>query len=450
MFIATNLIPLGLDRLSTTALSTLCLMAIWWITEAIPIHITSLVPLVTFPIFGITGKGLVNDVTLSVVPFFKNEIFLFLGGMSIAAAMQKWNLHKRIALVCLYILGTSERGLLLGFLISTMFISLWISNTATAVMMVPIAISVVSEIESRSGKKLPGFALAILLSIAYAANIGGIGTKIGTAPNTQFTGYVKQWYNVDIDFLMFLKIGLPFSIGMIILAFLILSRQIKEKVTVTGRDTIKAQLSQLGKMSLHERLVLGHFIAAVLFWTIGKPFFELIGIKSGHDAFAAMLVALSLTVVGCFDRTCIKLISWNALILLGGSFALAEGIEQSGFMKEMGKLLSPIIRMDQFTATGIIMFITVFASAFTSNTATSAILSQLVHGVLPRNIHLLAGVAIASSVDFMLPAGTPPNAIVFASGRVKVIQMVKVGFILDLFGAILSTFWIYFVVKTFF
>ncbi len=449
IFIAVFLIPTGLKRVESTALATLCLMAFWWVTEAIPIHYTSLVPIVTFPIFGISSNGFLDNTSTAITPFFKNDIFLFLGGMFIAAGMQKSQLHRRFALLCLYTLGTSEKGLLIGFLLSTMFISLWISNTATAVMMAPIAISLIKELEHKEGRKLPGFSLAIMLSVAYASNIGGIGTKIGTAPNTQFTGFVKQWYNIEIDFLTYLPIGLPFSIIMIVAAYLVLSRLLNERIALSGREAIKNQLQSLGRMSPQEKRVLFHFITAVLLWTMGKPIIELTGIKSGQDAIAAMAVALSMTLTRCFDRSCLGLISWHALLLLGGSFALAEGIEKSGLIREFSLWLHPVKEMEPLTATAIILLCTIFISAFTSNTATSAIMSQLVHSILPRHVYLLSGVAIASSLDFMLPAGTPPNAIVFASGYVRIKQMVRVGIFLNLLGALLSTFWIYYAVRFF-
>lgn len=441
------------------ALALLILMAVWWITETIPIHWTSILPLLVIPIFHVGEGGIAGNILIATEPYVQHTIFLFLGGMFISAAMQRHQLHKRIALAVMGRVGGGPGRLLLGFMAATAFISLWISNTATAVMMVPIGLAVIKQMEAREGKALPFVGQAFMLAIAYSANIGGIGTKIGTAPNAQFAGFVQKRYGISMDFLDYLLIGLPFVMIFLPITWLVLKRMIaKEKIV--GGDTVeivRRELALLGSIKREEKIVLIYFLVACALWIGGKPIGDLTGLGERYDAVVALAITLLLFLTptgrGEFlvDRSAFKTISWSALILLGGSFSLANAIQVSELSPWFGKQLGGVCAVDPLLLMFIISFLTVFMSAFTSNTATCAVLLAVVADSLRDGgvgaIPYLAAVTIGASCDFMLPCGTPPNAIVFGTKYVRMSDMVKTGAILDILASIVVALWSYFVVR---
>ena len=433
------------------------LMAIWWLTEAVPIYVTACVPLVLFPALGVFGKGFAGDVSATALPYLDPTVFLFMGGMCIAAAMQQWGLDRRIALRILRAIGTDPRRLLFGFLVATAFISLWISNTATATMMVPIGLAVIAQLETRGGRgRLVHFGAAIMLSIAYAANVGGIGTKIGTAPNAIFARVMED-EGRPVSFLAFLALGLPFVALMLPVTWLALWRTGRADAPsdTSGGAAIRDELARLGRPSTGERLVLTVFLAAAALWVAGRPIADALrgplpalGRTSSVEAVVAMAAAVSLVVVRVQGRQALELrslrkVPWATLLLMGGSFAMAAAIEQSGLSAWIGERLAGLREVPPFVQVLGASLVTVALSAVASNTATITIaLNVLRTAVAPAQMPaVLFAATVASSCDFALPAGTPPNAIVFGSGYVTVPRMAKTGALLDVVAAVLAAAW---------
>jgi sodium-dependent dicarboxylate transporter 2/3/5 len=440
------------------------LMAIWWLTEALPIYLTACAPIFLFPLLSVFGPGFFANVTESTLPYFDPYNFLFAGGMCIAAAMQQCNLHRRIALNIMRIIGTDPRRLLLGFLCATAFISMWISNTATATMMVPIGIAMIAQLENQHGsRRLEHYGAAIMLSIAYAANLGGIGTKIGTAPNTMFAAFM-QGAGIDISFLQFMAVGAPFVMMFLPVAWLMLWRIGRQDSLQGdfGRTVVVQELAKLGPVKKVELIVLGVFLATALLWIAGKPLTDFL--KTHFTAFKlttahveggiAVMAALVLLIWRKDGRQVLEVrslrsVPWETLLLLGGGFALAAGIQKSGLSEWMGMRLLGVRELAPFAQLLLASVSTVGISAVASNTATIAVmLNVLKDAATPAHLTtVLFTATIASSCDFALPAGTPPNAIVFGSGYVTIPRMAKTGVVLDLSAATLAACWCWVVVR---
>lgn len=418
------------------------LMAIWWFTEALPIAWTACLPLALFPLFGIHGKALPANAQEAAEPFADAYIFLFMGGMAVGAAMEQWNLHRRIALQIMRLVGTEPKRLLLGMLVATAAVSMWISNTATAVMMLPIALALVAQLSAaEGGRRLPAFGAALMLSVAYAANVGGVGTKIGTATNSIFAGFLSEKLGYELGFLKYLAIGVPFVVLFVPILWVVLWRVARtdQLGAVQGKDVIERALAELGRMSRGEKQVAVVFATAALLWIFGDPIRGLIApavpevwegfkFKSKHyEATVAMGAALTLMALGALSLASLRRVPWSTLLLLGGSFALASGIEGSGLSVWMASGLDGLRHVPAFAQVLGVTAATVALSAVASNTATVSVMLN----VLPRSMPLYVAAGIASSCDFALPAGTPPNAIVFGSGYVRLPTMMKVGLVLD-------------------
>jgi len=444
------------------ALLLLITMALWWITETLPIHWTAALPLVLIPIVPVIQletdwwPRLVANVALTAKPFVHPLIFLFMGGMTIGVAMEEHNLHRRIALNVIRRVGSNPKRVLLGFVLSTAFISLFISNTATAVMMVPIGLAVVSQLEAREGRRLAWFGQAIMLSIAYAANVGGIGTLIGTAPNVILAAFVNTHYGVSMGFLPYLVVGLPFVVLFLPIVFFALARlAAREEISAFTSELVDAELRKLGPMSRGEKQVLGVFLATCALWVANEPIRLLAGLEMMRgdifDGSVALAAALALFLQGTIRARSLKRVSWDALVLLGGSFALAAVVQASGLSDWMASRLSALSAWPPLALMLAITTATIFISAFTSNASTTQLMLLLVANVIDpgrtspaRTVPFLAGVGIAASCDFMLPAGTPPNAIVFGTRYIKMRTMVTIGVMLDLAAAIVVALWVYF------
>lgn len=449
------------------------LMAIWWITEATSIYLTALVPLALFPLFQVAGEGWMENLAAALLPYVDPYIFLFLGGMGIAAAMQQWNLHSRIALNILWALGARPQSILAGMLLATAAISLWISNTATAAMMLPIGMALIAQIEKQTGgERRELFGGALMLAIAYGANIGGMGTKIGTAPNMVFCGFVARELHQEVSFLQFLAIGLPFVLLFLPVAWLALwfyGRADAPRQSA-GREAILEQLEKLGPMSRGEVIVLGVFSITALLWILSDPLhsgwlsplleapflhrFHVKYQKAHTEAGIALLGMLSLLMIPAGRREGrlqmalslrqLRAVPWETLILLGGGFALASGIERSGLSVWMGDQMSRLQQAPLLLQYLGVCLVTVYFGAVASNVATTSVMlvvlkSSAVQDMAP----LMAAAALAASCDFMLPAGTPPNAIVFGSGYLTIPRMARTGFSLDLLSALLLALWGY-------
>jgi sodium-dependent dicarboxylate transporter 2/3/5 len=428
------------------------LMAIWWFTEALPIEWTACVPLVLFPTLGIFGDGYATNLRESALPYTEAYIFLFLGGMAIGAAMENWGLHRRIALHIMRLIGTEPKLLLLGMLVATASISLWISNTATAVMMLPIAMALLHQLEdSRGGRPLPHFGTAVMLSVAYGANVGGIGTKIGTGTNSIFVGYVSEKLGRDIGFLEYMAMGLPFVALFVpvIWGVLWMSARRDGVTEDRGHEVIDRELAAMGSLSRGERVTAMIFTTAAVLWIAGDfirplliphlplpwPGFKFQG--KHYEAAVSMLALVALLLTRVLSLRDLRRIPWGTLVLLGGSFALAAGIEKSGLSIWLAQQLALLYHLDPLPQLLLVSIATVLLTAFASNTATVNVMLN----VLPKSLPLLAATCIASSCDFALPAGTPPNAIVFGSGRVRLPEMMKTGILLDLLAAVIVAFY---------
>ncbi|MDP1914843.1 MAG: DASS family sodium-coupled anion symporter [Myxococcales bacterium] len=440
----------GFDRRPALAAGVSLLMAVWWFTEAVPIQWTAMIPLVAFPLLGVFGGGVVSDTAKAGSEYLNAYIFLFLGGMAVGAALEHWNLHRRIALHLMIRIGASPPRLLLGLLVATATISMWISNTATAVMMLPIALAVLGELEAQSKRALTRYGMALMLAVAYASNVGGIGTKIGTATNSIFVGWLAKTHQLELSFLRYVLIGLPFVVLFIPVLWGALWRfgRVDAPATDAGEDVLRGQLAALGPMSPKERVVGRVFLVAAMLWVFGDPLRDVLApllpfqIANRHyEATVAMIAAVVLLALRCLPLVAVRRIPISALMLLGGSFAMAAGIEGSGLSAWLGLQLEPLKHQPALLQLALASFSTVALSAVASNTATVNLMLNL----MPMNLPLLSTVTIASSCDFALPAGTPPNAIVFGSGRVHLPSMMKVGFVLDLTAAALLVAygWIY-------
>jgi sodium-dependent dicarboxylate transporter 2/3/5 len=466
-WIAQEIHPFGPPPPAHRGLALLFMMAFWWMTETLPIHWVALLPLVVAPFFPFfpsiekSGPGFFSRIvanTVQVAPTYYNSfILIFMGGMLIGVAIEEHNLHRRIALNIMKAIGSSPRRILLGFVIATSFISLWISNTATAVMMVPIAIAVISQLEAREGGKLPFLGQSIMLAIAYGANVGGIGTIIGTAPNMQFAGYMAVQYKTQVTFLDYLVVGLPFVLLFLPITFFVLAwLSRKEKTRIVESDVLDLEIKKLGPMSRQEKIVAGVFLLTSSLWILNEPLRSALNLKDHikgdqSDAMAALLAPLLLFLTGTLRWGSLKRMPWDVLILLGGSYALAEVVRGSGLSVWLGGLVRPAAAWHPFLLMLVVTTVTVFLSAFTANAAASQLMMTLVTGIVdPRSVNpgkatpYLYGVTVAASCDFALPCGTPPNAIVFGTRYVKMRTMAATGVFLDLAAAVLAATWIWF------
>jgi sodium-dependent dicarboxylate transporter 2/3/5 len=444
------------------------LMAIWWLTEAVSIYVTACVPLVLFPAFGVFGPGTGENVRGAVLPYFNAYIFLFAGGMGVAAAMQQWNLHRRIALTIMDRVGSEPRRLLLGFLAATAFISLCISNTATAAMMLPIGIALIAQVEEQiaalSGvrRRLEHYGMAVMLAIAYGSNVGGIGTKIGTAPNAMFSGFMEQ-QGMPVSFLQFMAVGLPFVVLFLpLVAFMLwrIGRRDGLRGEV-GAGVVREQLVALGPVARPERIVLGVFLVTAGLWIASSWITGYLETRVPWDLSAAqveggiaMLAASTLLVWRTgggpvLGWAALRRVPWETLLLLGGGFAMAAGIQDSGLSGWTGQQLLAVRGLPPFVQVLLASVVVVALSAVASNTATIGVMLVVLRDAVSPEVlpTVLFAATIASSCDFALPAGTPPNAIVFGSGYVSIPRMARSGVVLDLAAAVLAAVWCWLIVR---
>lgn len=439
------------------------LMAIWWLTEALPIYFTACVPLVAYPLFRPFGPELLGNVGATIDAYLDPYIFLFAGGMAIAAAMQRWDLHRRIALNIMAAIGTDPKRLLAGFLCATAFISLWISNTATSTMMVPIGIAVLAQIElQRGGGRLRHYGMAIMLAIAYGSNVGGIGTKIGTAPNAQFAGFAER-LGIEISFLQFMAVGLPFVVVFLPIVWWFLWRigRGDDLGETMGATAVADEIGKLGPIRREERIVLGVFAVTAALWIGGKlvtgllkPWVTAFPLTSAHvEGGIAMLAAFALLLWrsrghAVLNGQALKTVPWETLLLLGGGFAMASAIQASGLSNHVGAQLLGLRSFPPLGQIVLASLVTVALSAVASNTATIAVMLVVLHQAVaaPNLPSVLFAATLAASCDFALPAGTPPNAIVFGSGYVTIPRMARTGVVLDLLAALLAAGWCWLVV----
>jgi solute carrier family 13 (sodium-dependent dicarboxylate transporter), member 2/3/5 len=471
-------LPADLAHPAKLTAATAVLMGVWWMTEAIPIPATALLPLIVFPVLG--EDVAVDDVGAS---YGSNIIFLFMGGFLLALAMQRWNLHRRIALRTVRVMGTRPTRMVAGFMLATAFLSMWVSNTATAVMMLPIGVSVLLLLPKLLENTGPGpggaaegalqdaeledadpqsdevkeavirsdFGTALMLGIAYAASIGSLSTIIGTPPNTLMVGYLQEAHGITVGFGQWMLVGVPLSVVMLGIAWFLLTKVLfRPEIDEIpgGRKLIDGELGKLGPMSTGEKLVLAVFVLAALSWVFVPVVFDSPPIS---DAGIAMVVGLLLFLLPAGARRGVRLLDWETavklpwgvLLLFGGGLALSAQFSSSGLTDWIGQGAAalgavPVVLVVAILAAGIL-----FLTELTSNTATAATFLPVSGGValgLGLDPMLLAvPVALAATCAFMLPVATPPNAIAFGSGYVTIGQMLRGGLWLNLIGIVLIT-----------
>lgn len=419
-------------------------MAIWWVTEAIPIAATALMPILLLPLFGI---GNIREAT---APYANPTIYLFLGGFIIAAAMEKSNLHRRIALNVLKRVGVKPSSIIMGFLGASAFISMWVSNTATALMMLPIGLSVLKV--NDDSKVLTGFGLCLLLSIAYGSSIGGVATIIGTPPNALMVAYLSENYQVHIGFAQWMLIGVPLVVVSLPVTHWLMTKRIFKLGTEPlpgGEEEIRRQVDSLGPMSISERWVTLVFLTTATLWII-QPLIARV-FPAISDTGIAIFGALLCFILPVNLKTNefvlrwqdTKNVPWEVLIIFGGGLSLAAAIEKSGLALWMGSLFTGLSGVPFLLLVLISVIAVIFFTEITSNTATAAafipVLASVSVALGLAPIELVAPATIAASFAFMMPVGTPPNAIVYASGYVTLPQMARVGFWLNITLAFVIT-----------
>lgn len=449
-------LPFPMPAEAKKAAAVVALMVIWWGTECVPIAATSLVPLALYPILSIMSVELVAK------QYSDPYVFLFMGGFLLALAMQKSQLHKRIALHLIRVMGCGHRQMLAGFMLATAFISLWVSNTATTIMILPIGLAVLGCLGSQKNHR---FNTALMLGIAYASSIGGVATLIGKPTNMIFIGQSRNLlpHLKEVSFIEWSLIGVPVAAGFLILTWLYLSFLFigNNKKDKSIEEAISKDIHSLGKISSAEIRVTIIFLLTVLAWfwradvrlghTVIPGWTTLLGLYDIHDGTIAMIGALALFIVPAkglnseerlLDWEWAKRLPWEILLLFGGGFALAESFKTSGLAAWIAGGSSHFKGMPEFWLILSICFATIFLSELMSNTALVAMMMPILaaaSGSLGVHPYLLMIPAtIASSLSFMMPVGTPPNAIVYGTGHVQMHQMMKAGLVLNILGA----FWV--------
>ncbi|MAD28948.1 MAG: anion transporter [Woeseiaceae bacterium] len=441
--------PDGLSNEAWSVAAMGSLMAIWWATEAIPIAITALLPLVFFPLLGI------SSIQEAATPFANKVIYLFLGGFIVAFAMQRWNLHRRIALTILQYVGGNGRSLVGGFMLVSASLSMWVMNTSTTMMLLPIAISVITVIhgtvEHLNEKQKQDFQYALLLGIAYAATIGGMSTLVGTAPNAMLAAFMLETYDTDLSFSKWMLVGIPLSLVMAPLAWVALTRwtfKVDFATNDTGRLALKKMKDDLGSISTPEIRVGIIFLLLAIAWITRPILITLPGLSALDDSSIAMAGAISLFMIPSGDKTDpvllrwihLEKLPWSILLLFGGGLSLAAAVSNSGLAAWLGSNLSLISDLPTTLLVMIIAVMIIFLTELTSNVATTATFLPVIGaiaiemGINP--IILAAPVTLAASCAFMLPVATPPNAIVFGSGLLNIPKMIRAGLVLNLIGII--------------
>lgn len=478
----------GLTREGRTVAAVAVLMATWWMTEALPISATALLPVALLPLLG------VSTIKVAAAPYASPVIALFLGGFLLGLSMQRWGLHKRIALLTIVLFGTRPRAIIAGFMAASAILSMWVSNTATAAMMLPIGISVIHLVYSRlegefdpdrAGRGAqPGanFGVCIVLGIAYACSVGGLGTLIGTPPNMVLKGFLERTYGERIDFVRWMYLGLPLVLVMLplmwgILTYFVFPVKLRE---IPGRaDVIRRELRALGPMNAGEWAVFLVFCCTAVAWITRPLLVEWFGLRAMFDGRVedlltdegiAIVAALLLFIIRVplqrdamlteqpvkrrwapvMNWQMAESIPWGVLILFGGGLSLAGAIQSAGVDAFLGRQFTMLAGLPTFLVVLGVAGAVIFLTEVTSNTAVATTLMPVLAaagvgmGIPPEM--LLVPAAIAASLAFMLPVGTPPNAMAFGTGYVKMPQMIRAGFVLNIVSMVVTTVVCYYLV----
>lgn len=445
-----------LNQEANAVLASTVWIATWWLSEALPISATALLPIVLLPL---SGGASISQTTAA---YGDKMLFLFLGGFIIAIAMQKWNLHKRIALSIIYAIGTNSRYIVLGFMLATGLLSMWISNTATTLMMVTIATALISQMKSLTGESGKLFFKSLLLGIAYSASIGGVATLVGTPTNPIFVSVAKQLYGIEFSFATWIAFALPFSLVTLgfcwfLLTYLVLPVH-KVKIPL-GRNTIKSELEAMGKMTQEEKMVAVVFLLMAFAW-ITRSFLLNQFIPGINDTVIA-IAASSLMFILPSKKEKKPILTWEeaerlpwgVIILFGGGLSIAAAFQSSELAVWIGSKLTSVQALPLFLIILIITLSVNFLTEVTSNVATASImlpvLAALADAIGVHPFLLMIPATMSASCAFMLPIATGPNAIVFASGELQMGDMVRSGILLNIFSSILISLLVYLVLPFF-
>ena len=447
--------PNELSEEGLAILASTLWVAIWWVTEAVPIYVTALIPIILFPLSG----GLELKQTTSA--YGHKFVFLFVGGFILAIAIEKWRLHKRIALNIINIVGTKKSNIILGFMIATAFLSMWISNTATAVMIMPVGLAIISQLKDNPNtleNENTIFGKTLMLAIAYSASIGGMATLIGTPPNLVLAGVIKTSYDIEINFLQWMSFGLPISLLLLFICWKYLTSiayKFKDENFKNGLEEINDQIKNLGKFSYEEKSVLIVFIATALAW-ITQSFIIKKFIPEIDDTIIAIIAAVVLFILP--DKSGDnKLLSWSdavklpwgILLLFGGGMALAKGFDSSGLAVWIGNQMNFFSDIPLIILLLVLIAMVNFLTEITSNLATTAmllpVLVALANTIDINSYYLLVGATVAASCAFMLPVATPPNAVVFGSKILNIDDMIKKGFWMNIISILILTAAVYWI-----
>jgi sodium-dependent dicarboxylate transporter 2/3/5 len=453
--------PFHLEPKACRVVAVAALMITWWITEAMPMPAVALVPLVLFPLLGIA------TISETAAPYANEVIFLFMGGFLIGLGIEKWNLHKRIALNIVRVTGTSGNRIVLGFILATGFLSMWLSNTATTMMMFPIALSVISVVKAGSlpEKSIANFSLAIMLSIAYASNFGGMATLIGTPPNVAYASFINKKYGIDMSFASWMAVCFPVALLLLFSLYLVMVKWLyPNHISADARmqGMIRDELNQLGPMRPPEKRVLAVFLLTALLW-ITRDLINKLGWFRLDDNMIAVFGALLLFILPAraseqgkeriLDWKDTGSMAWGILLLFGGGITLANAMEKAGLITMLGHWIAGFSGSNLLLIILVVTTLSIFMSEVMSNIAQVIVLAPVVSGIadaLGMNPFLLGvPMTLAASAASMMPMGTPPNAIVFASGHIQIRQMMKVGFIMNLISILLIVLFSYFVLPRF-
>lgn len=427
-------------------------MAIWWATEALPVAATAFLPLVLFEPLGIAS---ISD---AASHYANPIIYLFLGGFLLALALERWNLHRRIALAILDHTGTDGRRLVGGFMLVCALLSMWMTNTSTTMMLLPIVLSVIGVIRDNvpglTDRSRSDFAVAMLIGLAYAASIGGLATLVGTPPNALLAGYLAANYGIEISFARWMLVGIPVSLTLLPIAWFVLTRVLFPVDFPESRavhEHLHRLRAELGPMRTPEKRVAAVFLAVILCWMVLEPLADAFGVAGVSDAGIVMTAAVLLFMLPSGNVGQPRLMVWNdasrvpwgVLILFGGGLSLAAAVSDSGLALWLGESLAPLNAFGTVVLVVAAVTLVIFLTELTSNLATTATLLPVMGAIAVQAgvppLLLTVPITIAASCAFMLPVATPPNAIVFATGAVKIPQMVMAGFILNIVGIVIVT-----------
>jgi sodium-dependent dicarboxylate transporter 2/3/5 len=440
--------PFGLDDSANKVMACALLMISWWISEALPMPAVALIPLILFPLMGIA------KISEAAAPYANEVVFLFMGGFMIGLGIEKWNLHRRIALSIVQFTGTNGNQIILGFILATGFISMWLSNTATTMMMLPIAASVIAVVESKNqhNPQVRFFAVSMMLAIAYASNFGGIATIIGTPPNVAYASFVSKQLNNDISFSAWMFIGLPVSLLLLFSLYFVLIKLFPSRIDSNDemRLLIKNELSALGPMTVPEKRVLYIFLTTASLW-IFRDLINNTELVKLDDNMIAVFGALLMFIVPSGNSTKenerilvwsdTSRMAWGILLLFGGGITLASALEKAGLIKMLGTWLSGFSGSSVVILVIAITIISLFISEVMSNVAQVIVFAPVVTGIATATgadpYMLGIPMTLAASCASMMPMGTPPNAIVFSTGHLKLSEMMKAGLIMNLISILL-------------